>query len=114
MPNLLHETIETLEENGLSENDVKWVGNSEFYFSFEHFKKIANVIYDAGYGSAEVASDLIVVGEDWWLERYEYDGAEGWEFKKKIEKPNIYKEVNKVVGGMWCTIDEINELKDDY
>ncbi len=111
--NLLIETLEILEENGLTEKDVEWVGNREFYFSFNHFKKIADVQYDAGYGSAKVASDLIIVGKDWWLEREEYDGSEGWRFNKKIEKPQLHKEVNRIVGGMWNTIEEINELEED-
>jgi hypothetical protein len=111
--NLLKETLEELKDNGYSESDVEWVGNSDYYFSFDHFKKIADVNYDSGYGAAEVASDLIIVGKDWWLEREEYDGAEGWKFKKKIVKPNINKEVDSVVGGMWCTLDEINELDEE-
>lgn len=24
----------------------------------------------------------MVVGDDWWLERHEYDGSEWWEFKR--------------------------------
>lgn len=111
--NLLNETLEILEENGLTENDVEWVGNEEFYFSFEHFKKIANVEYDDGYGSAKVASDLIVVGKNWWLERHEYDGSEWWEYKKLIKKPDLYKEVKNLVGGMWDSLEEINNLEED-
>ena len=29
-----------------------------------------------------------IVGDNWWLERDEYDGAEGWEFKVMPIKPN--------------------------
>lgn len=112
--NLLKETLEALEENGLTENDVEWVGNRDFYFSFNHFKKIADVVYDDGYGSAKVATDLLIVGKDWWLERGEYDGSEWWEFKRIIEKPSLYKEVNSIVGGMWSTIEEINDSEDSY
>ncbi|MEL3959485.1 hypothetical protein NST17_20245 [Caldifermentibacillus hisashii] len=109
--NLLEETLEILEEHGLTENDVEWVGNKSLYFSFDHFKKIADVDYDSGYGSSKVAIDLIVVGKDWWLERHEYDGSEWWEFKSIPKKPDTYREVDVVVGGMWSDIAELNDLE---
>ena len=37
--------------------------------------------YDNGFGGAEVHGDLKIVGNDWWMERGEYDGSEWWEFK---------------------------------
>ncbi len=40
-----------------------------------------------GYGGEEVATDLLVVGEDWWLERHSYDGAEWFEYKTMYQKP---------------------------
>lgn len=113
MTNLLNETIEILKRNGLSESDVEWVGNNEMYFSFEHFKKIADVEYDSGFGAQEVAYDLLVVGKDWWLERCEYDGSESWVFKRIIKKPENYKEVERVVGRMWDSLEEINKLQED-
>jgi len=40
-----------------------------------------SIKYYNSYGASCVALDLVVVGDDWWLERYEYDGKEWWEFK---------------------------------
>jgi len=37
--------------------------------------------------SGIIRNDLYVVGEDWWLERGEYDGSEWWEFKRLPECP---------------------------
>lgn len=82
MPNLLSETIEVLQENGKDEKDVLWVGNKEIKATWDNFKSIANIEYDAGYGSAQVAEDLLVVGKDFWLEREEYDGSEWWSYKE--------------------------------
>lgn len=107
--NLLDETLKVIKDNGFTEQDVEWVGNDEFHFSFEHFKNIANIEYDSGYGAQEVASDLVIVGKGWWMERHEYDGSEWWEFKRIIKKPEKYKEVAKVVGGMWDSLSDINE-----
>ena len=33
----------------------------------------------------EVAEDLVVVGDNWWIERHEYDGNEWWEYKEKAK-----------------------------
>ena len=107
--NLLKETLEKLQINGKTELDVKWVGNENYYFTWEEFKIIAkNTEYDSGYGAAEVAMDLIVVGEDFWLERHEYDGSERWEFKENPKKPKEYKVFNKLAGGMWSSLEDLN------
>lgn len=49
--------------------------------------KLADTDYDESYGATEVADDLIIAGENWWLERHEYDGAEWFEFKEMPLKP---------------------------
>ena len=87
--NLLRETKQVLMEHGLSPEDVLWVGRPECNIKCDwaSFAKQANFIYDNSYGSAEIPEDLVVVGKDWWLERYEYDGAEWWEFKRAPEEP---------------------------
>lgn len=87
--NLLRETKQVLMEHGLSPEDGLWVGQPErnLKCNWAGFAKQANFIYDNSYGSAEIPEDLVVVGKDWWLERYEYDGAERWEFKRIPEEP---------------------------
>jgi len=83
MVNLLSETIMELRLHGKSEEDVRWVGSNDgkYAITWDEFAKIADVEYDNDYGAYEVALDLVVVGDDWWLERCEYDGKEWWEFK---------------------------------
>jgi len=49
------------------------------------------VEYDSGYGATKVAKDLVIVGEDWWLERCEYNGSEWWEFKTLPVKPKAHR-----------------------
>lgn len=107
--NLLKETLELLKENNKSEKDVEWVGNTkEFVISWEEFKKIANVGYYNGFGASEIATDLILVGNDFWLTRGEYDGSEWWEYHEKPKKPKTQKSFSNVKGGMWETLDELN------
>ena len=111
MSNLLHETIGALKENGKTEKDIKWIGSNEVEIPQEMFFKMADTVYDAGYGGHEVASDLMIVGDDWWLERAEYDGSEWWEFKTMPNKPK-----NKFVEGDVCltTTQAINMNTDKH
>lgn len=101
--NLLKETIEDLNENNKKSTDVLWVGRD--YYDFKNKKRVtykttwdefcmkANFEYDAGFGSAKIPEDLIVVGKDFWLERHEYDGSEWWEFKAMPEEPTETREL---------------------
>lgn len=87
MPNLKVETTKKLKENGKSPKDVLWVGNHLAKMTWETFANVADKKYDNGFGGAEVKLDLLVVGDGWWLERYEYDGSERWEFKTLAKAP---------------------------
>lgn len=89
--NLARETLDTLKEYGKTIKDVRWVG----YYGFDRNKRISvdeffvaamRTNYNNGYGSAEIDTSLVVVGDDWWLERAEYDGSEWWEFKTMPKK----------------------------
>jgi hypothetical protein len=82
MKNLLEETIAKLAENGLKPENVKFVSTVKTTGTWDEFAALADFKYDNGYGGANVNTYLKVVGDDWWLERGEYDGAEWWEFKK--------------------------------
>lgn len=82
--NLLQETIKVLAAHKLTPKDVVWVGSEDgtYATNWDGFAKIADREYNSGLGGQEVIRDLVVVGEDWWLERHEYDGSEWWEFKQ--------------------------------
>lgn len=98
MTNLLEETIKKLADNHKLPADVKWVGADTFgWFTWADFVKIANVEYYRGYGSAQVSEDLLVVGEDFWLERHEYDGSEWWEFKTMPQRPMLSRKPESVI-----------------
>ena len=98
MKNLLIETKEKLEENDKTPEDVEWCGNEEFgWLTWEEFKELADVEYDAGFGGEEVATDLKIVGKDFWLERSTYDGSEWWEFKTLPQKPDEHRRPDKVI-----------------
>lgn len=87
------ETIARLKINGKTFDDVEWIGGDDFEITKENFKNISHFYYDDGYGSQEVAKDIKLVGKDFIMIRWEYDGSEGWDFI--VTKPTgIIKEVN--------------------
>ncbi len=81
MKNLLEETVQKLVAHLKTPDDVRWVGNEEVSITWEQFSELADNNYDERFGRQDVARDLMVVGDNWWLERGEYDGSEWWEFK---------------------------------
>lgn len=85
--NLLTETENVLKQNGKTWADVKYICQGDSQIPIEVYKQAADRQYDNGYGGAEVADNLYIVGKGWWMERAEYDGAEWWEFKKKPAIP---------------------------
>ena len=85
MENLLNETLAVLKSHKKTPADVRWVQTTDpnACGSWDDFAQLADFEYDFGYGGNEVARSLKIVGDDWWLERGEYDGSEWWEYMTK-------------------------------
>ena len=98
MINLLEETLKALSSNGKTPEDVLWVGDHYYKTTWDDFASIANFTYDNGYGGNEIEDSLCIVGDNWWLERGEYDGSEWWDFKTlpKCES-NEFKKLGSVL-----------------
>lgn len=110
MVNLWEETIKKLANHGKSFTDVKYIQGSDFGITKENFEQVAKKSeYYSGFGTAKVAEDLVIVGDDWWLERHEYDGSEWWEYKETPKQINEVKEVSCLADGVWNTLAELNE-----
>lgn len=109
--NLLDETKEFLGKYSKTLDDVLFIQGDDFGITRKkNFETVAkDTEYDSGYGAQHVATDLVLVGDGWWIERFEYDGSEWWELK------TIPTEKSKVVPifyldrGLWDTLKEMNE-----
>ncbi|HEM2578464.1 TPA: hypothetical protein U0432_001278 [Streptococcus suis] len=110
MTNLWEETICKLSEYNKTFDGVRYIQGQDFKITKENFERVAKKTeYYAGFGSAKVAEDLVLVGKGWWLERHEYDGAESWHYKEAPKQVNELREVKRLAGGMWSTLSEIND-----
>ena len=78
--NLKEETLKGLHHNGKRGADVKYVCGDDFRISREQFWKLADTEYNSFYGAPEIATDLTLIGDDFWMTRGEYDGSEWWDF----------------------------------
>jgi hypothetical protein len=106
--NLLEETIQDLKDRKRQPSDVLWVGTRKAWFTWEDFEALAKTAeYDDGFGSQQVAQDLMIMGKDFHMDRHEYDGSECWHFHTQIEKPS------RQIKPTALTIDQAIALKRD-
>ena len=99
--NLYNETIERINDLGKTVVDIDFINFNfgERYFNpdiktigFLEFKRICEneySDYDDGFGGAEVPECYIVFDDGSWLERYEYDGSERWDYKKTPKRIEV-------------------------
>lgn len=111
--NLYEETINKLEKCGKTEHDIRWIGTSSGRYEYSDLKSLFDVNYDAGYGCAEINEGILVVGDDWWLERHEYDGSELWEFKSLPMMPEQVVKAKVVSGWYYMAHDDFGEDEDE-
>ena len=93
--NLYNETCDMLSRIGKTWDDVRYVQIDDIYTLPEHIAAALNIDYNDGYGTAEINLSLKIVGNDWWLERAEYDGSEWWAYKTMPEPPTIFVDVKR-------------------
>jgi len=98
LTNLLDETIDALEKAKKTLDDIKYVTTSVYDYRTDTYKNVAweliefvqearHFNYDPGFGFEQVDHSLRLVGDNWWMERVEYEGMEWWEFKTLPECP---------------------------
>lgn len=115
--NFLSETKEKLKEWGKTFDEVKWIGTNKYYIDTNDFIDLADICYDNSWGAPKVATNLKIVGDNWWLERHEYDGSEWWEYKECPKKPKnkLYpKTLFAEYSVGWETLEQANGIEKLY
>jgi len=94
--NIIKELDEEIKDSGHTSADIKWItlsyGNynipiiklppTESIAGYSKAKKLyKDIDYDDGYGGQEL-DGIVVFYDNSWLERWENDGSEDWEFKQ--------------------------------
>lgn len=96
MANFYEEIVEILEENNKTINDIIWIGTRKYKVNKEKFLEDSKHLkYDDGYGLAVINGNLIIAGDNWYLERWEYDGSEGFSFIPFLEEPQEVQEYTR-------------------
>lgn len=114
MINLWEETIEVIENNKRTWDDVSHILGNNFQISKENYEIVAKkTYYDSGFGAPDVAVDLVIYGAGFLMKRREYDGSEWWEFIEFGCNTNLpVVDINRLAGGMWDTLEELNEVEE--
>ena len=113
--NFKDETLDTLLENQKTWNDVKFIQGNNFSVSNnkDELLELMNFDYDNDYGAPKIAQDLKIVGDNWWLERAEYDGSEWWDYKETPKQNANAKTIKRFqikedqIG--WVSLEDVNE-----
>lgn len=115
--NLLEETRQLLEDNGLSLDDIEAVFGEDFQIPVAEFVELAKATdYDAGYGAPKVATDLIILLKDGsWLTREEYDGSEWWQMHRRPSPPEEARHVARLTTRSigWDTLAGCNRMDEE-
>lgn len=109
--NLLKETIEAIESQHQSVDDIIFIGSeaSGHSCTWEEFCALADFEYDNGFGGQQVVADLVIVFRDMtMLHREEYDGSEWWGIRSPFKMPKDKKPIRRLKGdGSWSSLDEV-------
>lgn len=111
MVNLWEETLSELSKHGKTFDEVLFIQGKDFKITKDNFETVAKKTdYYGGYGSQRVATDIMLVGGGWWLERGEYDGMEWWEYKSIPIEIDKVEYISQLANGMWDTLKDLNEV----
>jgi hypothetical protein len=117
MSNLLAETISAIVKANQRIATVVSVRSVDgrYATTWEEYATIADHEYDSGYGSPQVAEDLVIEFQDGsYLWRNDYDGSEWWDYTPPLPpvSPNP-KQIETVFGEYWPELEAIHETDDN-
>jgi len=113
--NLLAETIDNLKMYYHDESQVLWVGSYDgrLCVSWEEFKEIAASVSKTSFGTDQIAEDIVIVGENWWLERH-HDGSFSWWVHRQVpKKTRKHKSFRLILHEQGGDLESINRLIDN-
>ena len=94
-----YDLLDAISQSEHSTDDVRFVGSRDekLGIPWSQAEKVLDIDYDDGYGSQEIAADLVVAFTDGgFLRREEYDGSEWWEYEPPFRGPETQKPFGRV------------------
>lgn len=88
--------------------------------TWEEFQTLADIEYDDGFGSQQIATDLTIVfsdGNRMW--RHEYDGSERWNYTDPVDIPTDTIPIRALtvqdedLHSMWDDLEDIHKKLDN-
>lgn len=94
---LLETTLRDLQRYGKSPKDIRYIQTSKFNFSWENFKNVADFELGVEYNAPLVTMDLVIVGDDWYMERVCEPAwfVDYWTLRQIPKKLSTTKEISK-------------------
>ena len=120
--NLYDETERELRSNGKSFADINYIGTEITGIPIDTFIEIAKKTeYNGSYGAQEVAQNIMILGNGFWMTRGEYDGSEWWEYHEMPQINSVnYIEIyclsvnqsNEDISCGWESLEAMNGLEE--
>ena len=112
--NLYDETVEVLSSHDKTIADIEYIGSTRTKINTNKaLKFMKKTNYDSGFGSQEIACNLMIKGNGFVMIRGEYYGSEWWDYMQTDPSlPQVERDVKsfKVSIGR-NTLEEINGLE---
>lgn len=88
--NLYDETAHALAQHNLALKNIRTIITRTGVVPIADFSRQAmHCNYDNTSGSIQIDPFLKIIGASWWMERFVYEGREGWLFCKKPVIPSV-------------------------
>ncbi|WP_416453696.1 hypothetical protein QK912_04845 [Lactococcus lactis] len=115
MTNLYDETVTILERYDKTIADIEYIGTLETKINtHKALELMKKTNYDDGFGSQEIADNLMIRGNGFVMTRGEYDGSEWWDYMQTDPSlPQVESDVKSFEANIgWESLEEINGLED--
>ena len=111
MRNLLKDVEWVLRLHHKTLDDVRLFAGAEFQITKENFLKCAAVDYEF----QEIAFDLKLIGDNWWMDRRSDDGGDYWDYHEFPDVSSLpVEKVRRLTGkddGRWWVLSQFKFRK---
>jgi hypothetical protein len=109
--NIFKEMLSVLETNDKTFSDVVWIGTPTHLLDTKEFEDLAKKSwYYTDKDAAQMPTDLVIVGSDWWLQREITFQNERWVFCTQPKKPKANLGLKCLVATECCDAEGYSKV----